>query len=77
MGSQGINVTPDLAIDFRVITEQGSERIIDAAFAHAKKTGKNLVTIVTKANIIKTTDGKFLDVARRVSERYPAGTLTS
>ena len=71
VGSQGINVTPDLAIDFRVITEQGSERIIDAAFAHAKKTGKNLVTIVTKANIVKTTDGKFLDVARRVSERYP------
>ena len=71
VGSQGINVTPDLAIDFRVITEQGSERLIDAAFAHAKKTGKNLVTIVTKANIVKTTDGKFLDVARRVSERYP------
>ena len=71
VGNQGINVTPDLAIDFRVITEQGSERIIDAAFAHAKKTGKNLVTIVTKANIVKTTDGKFLDVARRVSARYP------
>ena len=71
VGSQGINVTPDLAIDFRVITEQGSERIIDAAFAHAKKTGKTKVTIVTKANIVKTTDGKFLDVARRVSEKYP------
>jgi isocitrate dehydrogenase (NAD+) len=71
VGSQGINVTDDLAIDFRVITSQGSERIIDAAFAHAKRTGKDLVTIVTKANIIKTTDGKFLDIARRVSERYP------
>jgi isocitrate dehydrogenase (NAD+) len=71
VGSQGLNVTDDLAMDFRVITSQGSERIIDAAFAHAKRTGKNSVTIVTKANIIKTTDGKFLDVARRVSERYP------
>jgi isocitrate dehydrogenase (NAD+) len=71
VGSQGLNVTDDLAMDFRVITTQGSERIIDAAFAHAKRTGKNSVTIVTKANIIKTTDGKFLDVARRVSERYP------
>jgi isocitrate dehydrogenase (NAD+) len=71
VGSQGMNVTDDLAIDFRVITSQGSERIIDAAFAHAKRTGKNSVTIVTKANIIKTTDGKFLDIARRVSERYP------
>ena len=71
VGSQGLNVTDDLAMDFRVITSQGSERIIDAAFAHAKRTGKNSVTIVTKANIIKTTDGKFLDIARRVSESYP------
>jgi isocitrate dehydrogenase (NAD+) len=71
VGSQGLNVTDDLAMDFRVITSQGSERIIDAAFAHAKRTGKDSVTIVTKANIVKTTDGKFLDVARRVSERYP------
>jgi len=70
VGSQGIHVTPDLAIDFRVITSQGSERIIEAAFAHAKKTGKTRVTIVTKANIIKATDGKFLDIARKVAERY-------
>lgn len=71
VGSQGLNVSEDLAIDFRVITSQGSERIIDAAFAHAQRTGKNRVTIVTKANIVKTTDGKFLDIARSVSERYP------
>ena len=71
VGSQGINVSDDLAIDFRVITSQGSERIIDAAFAHAQRTGKTRVTIVTKANIVKTTDGKFLDIARSVSERYP------
>jgi isocitrate dehydrogenase (NAD+) len=71
VGSQGLNVTDDLAMDFRVITSQGSERIIDAAFAHAKRTGKDSVTIVTKANIIKTTDGKFLDIARLVSDRYP------
>jgi isocitrate dehydrogenase (NAD+) len=71
VGSQGLNVTDDLALDFRVITSQGSERIIDAAFAHAKRTGKDSVTIVTKANIVKTTDGKFLDIARQVSARYP------
>ena len=71
VGSQGINVSDDLAIDFRVITSQGSERIIDAAFAHAQRTGKERVTVVTKANIVKTTDGKFLDIARKVSERYP------
>ena len=71
VGSQGINVSEDLAIDFRVITSQGSERIIDAAFAHAQRTGKERVTVVTKANIVKTTDGKFLDIARMVSARYP------
>ncbi|MEK7814790.1 MAG: isocitrate/isopropylmalate family dehydrogenase [Chloroflexota bacterium] len=71
VGSQGLNVTEDLGIDFRVITTQGSERIIEAAFAHAKRTGKDNVTIVTKANIIKTTDGKFLDMARTVAARYP------
>ncbi len=71
LGSDGINITDDLAMDFRVITSQGSRRIIDAAFAHAVKTGKKQVTIVTKANIVKTTDGKFLDIAREVAERYP------
>ena len=71
VGSQGINVTDDLAIDFRVITTQGTERIIDAAFAYAKRNQKDRVTIVTKANVVKTTDGKFLDVARQVSEKYP------
>ena len=71
VGSQGINVTEDLAIDFRVITSQGSRRIIEAAFAHAQRNGKSRVTIVTKANIIKTTDGKFLDIARQVAESYP------
>tara|TARA_Y100000310_G_scaffold243532_1_gene248028 strand:- start:9393 stop:10601 length:1209 start_codon:yes stop_codon:yes gene_type:complete len=71
VGSQGLNVTSDLAVDFRVITSQGSRRIIDAAFAHAKRTGKSKVTIVTKANVVKTTDGKFLDIAREVSENYP------
>ena len=71
VGSQGVHVTEDLGIDFRVITSQGSERIIEAAFAHAQRTGKDTVTVVTKANIVKTTDGKFLDIARKVSERYP------
>ena len=71
VGNQGINVTDDLAVDFRIITTQGSERIIDAAFAHAQKTGKTNVTIVTKANVIKTTDGKFLDVANKIAQKYP------
>ena len=70
VGSQGIDVTPELAVDFRVITSPGSERIIEAAFAHARRTGKTKVTVVTKANIVKTTDGKFLDIARQVSQGY-------
>ena len=49
----------------------GTERIIEAAFAHAMRTGKTKVTVVTKANVVKTTDGKFLDIARIVAERYP------
>ncbi len=71
LGNQGIDVTSDLAVDFRVTTNQGSERIIDAAFAHAQRTGKRRVTVVTKANIVKRTDGKFLDIARQVAQRYP------
>ena len=71
VGSQGIHVTPDLAIDFRVITTPGSERIIDAAFAHARRTGGKKVTVITKANIVKATDGKFLDVARDIAAVYP------
>ncbi len=71
LGSQGIDVTADVAIDFRLISTPGSERLIEAAFAHAKKTGKTKVTIVTKANIVKRTDGKFLEVAKKVAARYP------
>ncbi|MBI4305050.1 MAG: isocitrate/isopropylmalate dehydrogenase family protein [Chloroflexi bacterium] len=71
LGSEGLQATSELAFDFRVISAPGSERLIDAAFAHAKKTGKTRVTVVTKANILKTTDGLFLDIARKVAERYP------
>ena len=71
VGSQGINVTADLAIDFRVITTQGSERIIQAGFDYAKRNNKKRVTIVTKANVVKTTDGKFLNIAKEMSKGYP------
>jgi isocitrate dehydrogenase (NAD+) len=71
LGSRGIHVTPDIAIDFTVATLQGSERIIRLAFDYARKHGINRVTVVTKANVIKTTDGRFLDVARRVAQDYP------
>lgn len=71
LGSKGINVTPDLAFDFTAVTKQGSERIIRLAFEHARNTGVNKVTVVTKSNVIKTTDGNFLNVAREVSKDYP------
>ncbi len=71
VGTMGVNVTDDLAVDFKVITSPGSRRIIDAAFRYAKDNGKNSVTVVTKANVVKTTDGKFLDMAREVAKDYP------
>ena len=71
VGSNGTNVTDDLAIDFCVATTQGTERIIRAGFEYAKKTGENYVSLVTKANIIKTTDGKFLSIAEEVAKDYP------
>ncbi len=71
LGSKGINVTDDLAIDFKVITTQGAERIIRLAFEYAKKNNIKKVTVVTKANVVKTTDGKFLSVAEKVAKDYP------
>ncbi len=71
LGSEGVDVTPDLAMDFTVTTSQGSERIIRAAFEHAKKNNIKKVTVVTKANVIKTTDGKFLRTAAEVAKDYP------
>ncbi|MBN1324071.1 MAG: isocitrate/isopropylmalate dehydrogenase family protein [Methanotrichaceae archaeon] len=71
LGSQGINVTPDLAVDFKVITTQGAERIARLAFEYARKNGIDKVSAVTKANVIKTSDGKFLEVARAVAKEYP------
>lgn len=71
VGSKGIHVTEDLGVDFTVVTSQGTERIIRAAFEYAKANGKTRVTAVTKANIIKTTDGKFLDIFREIAKDYP------
>ena len=71
LGSQGIDVTDDFSIDFRLISTPGSERIIRAAFEYAKTAGKTRVTVVTKANIVKSGDGRFLQVAERVAKDYP------
>ncbi len=71
LGSNGIEITDDLAIDFKVITTQGAERIIKLAFEYAKKNNIKKVTIVTKANVVKLTDGKFLSMAEKISKKYP------
>ncbi len=71
VGSKGVNVTEDLGIDFTVATSQGCDRIAEIAFDYAKKNGKTRVEVVTKANIIKTTDGKFLEHCHKVAENYP------
>ena len=71
VGSQGVQIDDDLFIDFTVATSQGCERIARLAFDYARKTGKNRVSCVTKANIIKTTDGKFLDTCQKVAAEYP------
>ena len=71
VGSSGFNVTEDLACDFTITTKQGSDRIARLAYDYARKNGRTRVSLVTKANIIKTTDGNFLEDCHKVAELYP------
>ncbi len=71
LGSRGIDFEGEMAVDFKVITDPGTERIARAAFEYAKNNGKTSVSIVTKANIMKKTDGKFSEICRRVAADYP------
>lgn len=71
VGSSGFNVTEDLAVDFTITTKQGSDRIARLAYDYARKNGLKRVSLVTKANIIKTTDGNFLEDCHKVADLYP------
>ena len=71
LGSNGIDVTEDLAVDFTVTSTQGSKRIIRLAFEYARRNNINKLTIVTKANVVKTTDGKFLKIGQEIAKDYP------
>jgi isocitrate dehydrogenase (NAD+) len=71
LGSEGVNIDDDLAFDFCVTTTQGTERIARLAYEYARKNGKKRVSIITKANIIKTTDGKFLRLCQKIGLEYP------
>ncbi len=64
-------ISDDEMHSIKVITRQGSTRIAKEAFEFAKKNGVDKVTVVTKANIMKLTDGLFLEVARDVAKEYP------
>lgn len=71
VGSKGVNVTDDLAMDFVVTTTEGTERIAKMAYDYAKRNGKERVSIINKANVIKTTDGKFLRICKEIGKDYP------
>lgn len=71
VGSKGVNVTDELAMDFVVTTTEGTERIAKLAYNYARANGKDRVSIIQKANVIKTTDGKFLNICREIAKDYP------
>ena len=71
LGSNGVDVTDDLAVDFTVTTNQGSERLIRLAFEYADKNNIDKLTLVSKANVVKTTDGKFLKIGYEIAKEYP------
>ena len=71
LGSQGIDVDDDISIDFRLISEPAADRIQRLAFETAKKQGRTRVTCVTKANVVKTTDGRFLRRFYEIAKEYP------
>ena len=70
LGSRGVEL-PGMAVDFKVTTDLGTRRIARAAFEYAKNNGKTKVSIVTKANIMKKTDGKFTAICHEVAADYP------
>jgi isocitrate dehydrogenase (NAD+) len=67
----GIRIREDSGISVKSISEGGSERIVRFAFDQARRGGREKVTAAHKANIMKFSDGLFLDVARRVAVQYP------
>ena len=71
LGSRGVEIPGKLAMDFKVTTDAGTRRIARAAFEYAKNNGKTNVAIVTKANIMKKTDGNFSRICHEVAADYP------
>ena len=71
LGSRGIELPGKLTMDFKVTTDAGTRRIAKVAFDYARANGKKNVAIVTKANIMKKTDGMFSRIAHEVAAEYP------
>lgn len=71
LGSRGVEIPDKLAMDFKVTTDAGTRRIARAAFEYAKNNGKTNVAIVTKANIMKKTDGNFSRICHEIAAEYP------
>ncbi|MCI4445540.1 MAG: isocitrate/isopropylmalate dehydrogenase family protein [Candidatus Aminicenantes bacterium] len=71
LGPYGLQLGTEIAIDFKLITAPGSERVIRMAFDYAKRNGRTRVTCVTKANVVKTTDGLFLETFYKIAKEYP------
>lgn len=71
LGSRGVGIPGKLSMDFKVTTESGTRRIAKAAFDYAAANGKDKVAIVTKANIMKKTDGNFTRICHEVAADYP------
>ena len=63
--------TPDLALSVRKVTREGSMRIAEAAFELARRRPRKLVTAVHKANVLRVSDGLYLECTRAVAARYP------
>ena len=74
LGSRGVDL-PGMAVDFKVTTDLGTRRIARAAFEYAKNNGKTHLSIVTKANIMKKTDGKFTAICHEIAADYPGITV--
>jgi isocitrate dehydrogenase (NAD+) len=67
----GATVRPDSGLSVKPISRFGSRRIVEAAFDYARRNGRRKVTAVHKANIMKFTDGLFLELAREVASENP------
>ena len=74
LGSRGVEL-PGMAVDFKVITDLGTRRIARAAFEYARQNGKTHMSVVTKANIMKKTDGKFTAICHEIAQDYPEITV--